>query len=152
MTAVKINIIAQQAYQDCLSVCEDFEADYLTELLVQDPAQRWWRDTFRDHSGELAQRIKEHLLAAQRAESGCLILGRTSKLDEAQRVYWRGRRQKVYQLVAWGLCGKIPGKKSVVRHLCNNRLCIHPEHLKVGTQAQNLNDQRINRLKNWPHQ
>ena len=71
---------------------------------------------------------------------------------EPQRVYWRGRRQKVYQLVAWGLLGELPTKRSVVRHLCNNRLCIHPEHLKVGTQAQNLRDQRLNRIKDWPLQ
>ena len=121
MTGAMINVIAQQAYQNCLRACETFEVDYLTELLAKDPAQRWWRDTFCDHSEELAQRIKDHLLEAQLTEAGCLALGQTSNSTNAQRVHWRGRRQKIYQLVAWGLSGKIPGKKSVVRHLCNTQ-------------------------------
>lgn len=33
----------------------------------------------------------------------------------------------------------IPGGL-VVRHLCNNRRCIRPDHLTTGTQRQNLND------------
>jgi len=49
---------------------------------------------------------------------------------------------RAYQFVAWGTSGKSPHAKSVVRHLCNNRACINPEHLAIGTQAQNLFDQR----------
>jgi hypothetical protein len=28
----------------------------------------------------------------------------------------------------------------VVRHLCHNRTCVNPDHLKVGTQAANIQD------------
>ncbi|WP_369754692.1 HNH endonuclease [Falsihalocynthiibacter sp. S25ZX9] len=85
---------------------------------------------------------------------GCLEIGTPATATEPekiQRVFWRGRRQKVYQLVAWGIKGELPSKKSVIRHLCNNRLCVHPKHLKVGTQAQNLRDQKQAREKDWPH-
>ena len=30
----------------------------------------------------------------------------------------------------------------VVRHTCDNRLCINPEHLIYGTQGDNLNDRK----------
>ena len=30
----------------------------------------------------------------------------------------------------------------VVRHTCDNRLCINPDHLVYGTQGDNLNDRK----------
>ncbi len=49
-----------------------------------------------------------------------------------------------------------------VRHLCNNPICINPEHLKEGTHSENMNDMVISnrqakgkilsdRLKGIPH-
>jgi hypothetical protein len=31
----------------------------------------------------------------------------------------------------------------VVRHLCDNQLCVNPQHLRKGTQKQNLMDMRF---------
>ena len=41
----------------------------------------------------------------------------------------------VYQL----LKGEIPSGQ-VVRHTCDNKLCINPDHLILGTQQENVND------------
>jgi hypothetical protein len=41
-------------------------------------------------------------------------------------------------------------KGLVVRHMCNNRKCVNPDHLKIGTQQDNIQDImgiRINVLK-----
>lgn len=40
--------------------------------------------------------------------------------------------------VAHGPCP--PGQ--VVRHKCDNRLCVEPAHLEYGTQGQNLDDRK----------
>ncbi|EBA02225.1 hypothetical protein RB2150_08463 [Rhodobacterales bacterium HTCC2150] len=147
----KLGSIAQNAYTDCLKASSKFE-DFLGDTLELREDQVWWKKTFEAYPEELAQRVRTHILAATLTDTGCLELRKRATTATPQRIYWRGRRQRVYQFVAWGLYGQLPSKRSVVRHLCNNRLCIHPEHLKVGTQAQNLRDQRLKGIKDWSHQ
>lgn len=50
-----------------------------------------------------------------------------------------GRRWKVHRLVWTLLYGPIPDG-AVVRHLCDNPPCVRPDHLAVGTQADNVAD------------
>lgn len=49
------------------------------------------------------------------------------------------QRSLVHRLMAEFYYTKIkPGE--VVRHLCNNRKCVKKEHLKIGTQKENIAD------------
>lgn len=48
-----------------------------------------------------------------------------------------GLHRYVYELFK----GNIP-KNYVIMHECDNKLCINPDHLKIGTQQDNMNDMK----------
>jgi hypothetical protein len=139
--------VIKEAHATCICACDDYkksEACISTEGLMAGVGDVWWRQTLLNHSNSLAKKITLKLEASELSDSGCLELGTA---ESPERIQWRGKRLKVYQLVAWGCKGEVPTRRSVVRHLCDNRSCINPKHLEVGTQAQNLFDQRPTRQR-----
>ena len=59
------------------------------------------------------------------------------------RISVRGQRWYAHRL-SWHIHHNKPiGKGQVIRHLCNQPLCVNPHHLRSGTQKQNMLDMHL---------
>jgi hypothetical protein len=55
------------------------------------------------------------------------------------QIKWRGKSWLVHRLSYWYYERK-PPKGLLVLHRCDNRRCINPDHLYLGTQTDNMRD------------
>ena len=61
----------------------------------------------------------------------------------------KNRLLAVHRLAYQAWVGEIPADK-IVMHTCDNRCCINPEHLRVGTQGDNMRDMvSRGRYRDW---
>jgi hypothetical protein len=76
-------------------------------------------------------------------ESGCWIwMGSTGRNGYGQIHERRNRKQIAFAVhrLAWELhCGKIP-TGMLICHRCDIKTCINPDHLFLGSYADNIND------------
>jgi hypothetical protein len=72
------------------------------------------------------------------ADTGCI---ETPTLD-ARKVRFMGRQLPAYCFIFCVLNEMRAGYDDVVRHRCNNRRCINPDHLEIGSRGENLQDER----------
>lgn len=62
--------------------------------------------------------------------------------DGYGRIYFRGRPWHVHRVLYLWKYGELPeygnGKKFVVDHICKNRACCNPDHLRILTNSENV--------------
>lgn len=83
----------------------------------------------------------------QKTEGCWLWTGGTQPSGYGWFGIWRGTRQGAHRW-AWQLANQqeIPDG-AVVMHACDNRLCVNPAHLALGSHADNIRD--MHRKERW---
>ena len=81
------------------------------------------------------------ILARSRVQGECLIwLGARNNKGYGM-IFYKGMTMTVHRFMYQAVKGPIPDGMQVM-HTCDVRNCINPEHLKVGTNMDNLIDMR----------
>ena len=72
--------------------------------------------------------------------SGCLIWAGAYRTRNGYGCIRIGRRTVQAHRVAMALTGRDVPAGLVVMHSCDNKACVNPDHLSIGTQLQNRRD------------
>ena len=84
-------------------------------------------------------------------KSGCWIWNGEIKHDYGRFSLRLGPKKKkiaAHRFSFIASFGNPPLDKNIIRHLCNNKLCVNPNHLMAGTHQDNMNDLKLaNRSK-----
>ena len=86
-------------------------------------------------------RIAWHENYSPEPNSGCWIWMGALNKENGYGVTWQEtpRRQRVHRLMYERVCGPIPEGLHVL-HRCDMPLCVNPDHLFLGTHADNMKD------------
>jgi HNH endonuclease len=103
-----------------------------------DETQQWFSVVFANHLEEARSRALSLVAEGTVNETGCI---ETPTLDP-RKVRFLGRQLPAYRFIYCVLNEVAAGYDDVVRHRCNNRRCINPEHLEIGSRGENLQDER----------
>lgn len=103
-----------------------------------DESQQWFSFVFAQHLEGARSRALSLVAQGSAVETGCI---ETPTLDP-RKVRFMGRQLPAYRFIFCVLNEVAAGYDDVVRHRCNNRRCINPEHLEIGSRGENLQDER----------
>lgn len=86
------------------------------------------------------QRDLTKLLQHTRKVNDCLIWTKCANSDGYPRALIDGDANAKVHRIVWEEASKQSASGFVVRHSCDNPMCINPEHLSLGSQKDNIVD------------
>lgn len=82
----------------------------------------------------------DKILSRCKSVGTCLIWMGAVNSDGYPRLYVDGNCNVKGHRLVYQLAKRKPPKGHVIRHMCDNPLCLNPAHLVSGTHAQNMKD------------
>jgi hypothetical protein len=103
-----------------------------------DESQQWFDHIIANNMEEARLRAFSLVEEGTLTETGCI----ETPTIGARRVRFSGRQMAAYRFIFCILNEVVAGYDDVVRHRCDNRRCINPNHLEFGSRGENLQDER----------
>ncbi|GGB87410.1 hypothetical protein GCM10011363_00050 [Marivita lacus] len=105
-------------------------------LVFEDESEAWFGEVISDHLEEAQARAFSIIEAARKEDNGCL----TTATVRPSKLRFLGRQVEAYRFIYCVVNQVTASTQQVVRHRCHNRLCVNPDHLVLGSQADNKQD------------
>lgn len=99
----------------------------------------WMNSILTDHRDEALNRVSELQAGTTTDENGCKVTDTTHR----RKVRFQGGQTTAYRFIYCITRNEALGFDEVIRHRCHNPLCIHPDHLEVGSRRDNKHDDWI---------
>lgn len=110
----------------------------MVDFAYADETQQWFEYIFAHHLEEARSRALRLVEQGVLTDTRCI---ETPTLG-ARKVRFKGRQMPAYRFIYCILNKVVAGYDDVVRHRCDNRRCINPAHLELGSRGENLQDER----------
>ncbi|KPQ06671.1 MAG: HNH endonuclease [Rhodobacteraceae bacterium HLUCCA12] len=105
-------------------------------IALKDESEIWWETILEQHYEEALARANSLCEDTVLKSNGC----RETSTQTVRRVRFRGRQLPAYRFIYCVVAKTPAAADEVVRHRCHNRLCINPDHLLLGSRADNKHD------------
>jgi hypothetical protein len=110
----------------------------MLDFAYADESQQWFEYIFAQNLEEARSRAFSLVGQGVLTDWGCI----ETPTIGARKVRFKGRQMPAYRFIFCVQNEVVAGYDDVVRHRCDNRRCINPDHLELGSRGENLQDER----------
>ena len=90
--------------------------------------------------GRVEQEVLPRFLSkVKEVESGCQEWQSTLHRDGYGKFWYKGKQMPTHRMSYMLFVGEVP-EKAWVLHKCDNRKCVNPQHLFIGSRVDNIKD------------
>ena len=103
-----------------------------------EPQQAWYAELIAHQLEQAEVRVADSLAATVTDENGCWVTPTVGP----RKVRFSGGQDRLYRFVYCIRNQYAASPSEVIRHRCNNRRCVNPDHLTIGSRYDNILDDR----------